>query len=210
MRGLNGDGAGPAPGPAWDPRHPLGGFDDVLIACSFQKEASVVLDLVLPVVPNARVFTLDTGVLFPETHDTWRAFEEHFEVEIESARGEWVDGLWATDPDSCCDSRKVRPLREILSGADAWVSGMRREQSPTRAGIDELEWDAKHGLWKANPLAGWTEADVWAHIFDRGLPYHPLHDQGYGSIGCTHCTAPGNGREGRWAGSEKTECGLHA
>jgi phosphoadenosine phosphosulfate reductase len=185
-------------------------FDDVRIACSFQKEASVVLDLLLPVVPHARVFTLDTGVLFPETHDTWRAFEAHFGIEIESSRGEWVEGMWTTDPDRCCDLRKVRPLRDTLKGADVWVSGVRREQSPTRAGTEELEWDPKHGLWKANPLAAWTEEQVWAHIFDRGLPYHPLHDQGYGSIGCTHCTAPGSGREGRWAGLQKTECGLHA
>ena len=188
----------------------LARFEDVRIACSFQKEASVILDLVLPVIPRARVFTLDTGVLFGETHDTWRRFEEHFEIEIESSRGEWVEGMWATDPDRCCDLRKVRPLRETLRGADAWVSGLRREQAPTRAGVEELAWDTKHGLWKANPLAGWTESDVWAHIFDHGLPYHPLHDQGYGSIGCTHCTAPGSGREGRWAGSQKTECGLHA
>ena len=188
----------------------IAGFEDVRIACSFQKEASVVLDLVLPAVPQARVFTLDTGVLFPETHDTWRRFEDHFGVEIESSRGEWVAGMWDTDPDRCCDLRKVRPLRETLAGADLWVSGLRREQSHTRAAVEEIAWDTKHGLWKANPLAAWSEADVWAHIFDRDLPYHPLHDQGYGSIGCTHCTSPGTGREGRWAGSQKTECGLHA
>ena len=86
---------------------------------------------------------------------------------------------------------------------------MRREQSPTRADIDEVTWDGKHGLWKFNPLAGWTERDVWRYIAERGLPSHPLHDRGYASIGCVHCTLPGSGREGRWAGSEKTECGLH-
>ena len=188
----------------------LAGLDDVRIACSFQKEASVVLDLILPLVPHARVFTLDTGALFEETHDTWRHFEEHFGIEIESARGEWVPGLWETDPDRCCSMRKVIPLREMLAGADAWVSGVRREQSPTRAGVQEVDWDAKHGLWKASPLAGWSEASVWTHILERELPYHPLHDQGYGSIGCTHCTAPGDGRDGRWAGLDKTECGLHA
>jgi phosphoadenosine phosphosulfate reductase len=207
MRGV--DDAGPSAGAGRD-LHELARFGDVRIACSFQKEASVVLDLVLPALPHARVFTLDTGVLFEETYETWRAFEDHFGITIESSRGEWVDGLWATDPDRCCDARKVRPLRETLAGADLWVSGVRREQSHTRAGTEELEWDDRHGLWKANPLAGWSEGDVWARIFDRGLPYHPLHDQGYGSIGCTHCTVPGTGREGRWAGSEKTECGLHA
>ena len=185
-------------------------FERIQVACSFQKEASVVLDLVLPLVPRARVFTLDTGALFEETHDTWRRFEEHFGIEIESARGEWVPGLWETDPDRCCTMRKVVPLREMLAGADAWVSGVRREQAPTRAEVPEVGWDAKHGLWKANPLAGWSEAAVWAHIIERDLPYHPLHDQGYASIGCTHCTAPGDGRDGRWAGLAKTECGLHA
>ena len=188
----------------------LGEFKDVRIACSFQKEASVILDLVLPVVPHARVFTLDTGALFPETHDTWREFEEHFGIEIESARGQWIDRLWETDPDKCCDMRKVTPLRDMLAGADVWVSGVRREQSPSRSDVQEFDWDRKHGLWKSNPLAGWSETDVWAHIVERELPYHQLHDRGYASIGCTHCTSPGDGREGRWAGSEKTECGLHA
>src|ERR671917_316282 len=96
-----------------------------------------------------------------------------------------------------------------LAAADCWISGVRRDQSPDRADTEELDWDERHGLWKANPLATWSERDVWAYIARHDLPYNPLHDQGYSSIGCTHCTLPGAGREGRWAGREKTECGLH-
>ncbi len=184
-------------------------FEHVAIACSFQKESAVVIDLVREVRPDARVFTLDTGVLFPETYATWKAFEAHFGIAIEPYRGEWIDGLWATEPDRCCELRKVEPLKRALAGADCWVSGLRREQSPERAGTPELHFDDAHGLWKANPLATWSERDVWRHLHERGLPYNPLHDEGYESIGCVHCTLPGKGREGRWAGTDKIECGLH-
>jgi phosphoadenosine phosphosulfate reductase len=180
-------------------------FENVAIACSFQKEEAVLLDLVLPIVPEARVFTIDTGVLFPETLATWRAFEAHFGVEIQT----WdAFGAW-TGPETCCGVAKVDALRRAIEGADCWVTGLRREQATTRADAEELEWDDKHGLWKANPLAAWTEKDIWSHIHERELPYNPLHDRGYSSIGCSPCTLPGNGREGRWAGTEKTECGLH-
>jgi phosphoadenosine phosphosulfate reductase len=179
------------------------------LACSFQKEEAVLLDLLFELEPDARVFALDTGVLFPETYEVWRTVEERYGVVIESWRGEWVEGLWASDPAHCCHLRKVEPLGRALAPLDAWITGLRREQSPTRANARKLEWDDGHGLWKLNPLADWTEKDVWARIVERELPYNPLHDQGYASIGCTHCTQPGAGREGRWAGLEKTECGLH-
>ena len=189
-------------------------FDRIAIACSFQKEASVVLDLAARVAGERSdvfdVFTLDTGVLFGETHDTWAAFERHYGVTIDGVRGEQPDRLWETDPDGCCHARKVVPLRERLAGADAWVTGVRRDQSATRADTDEIGWDAKYGLWKVAPLATWTERDVWAHIAERDLPYHELHDRGYDSIGCVPCTQPGSGRAGRWAGTGKLECGLHA
>jgi phosphoadenosine phosphosulfate reductase len=190
-----------------------GRFDRIAIACSFQKEASVILDLAREVdggLDRFDVFTLDTGVLFDETIAAWRAFEEHFGIKIDGARGHWPEHLWETDPDACCNARKVMPLRDRLAGFDAWVTGVRREQSPTRADTEEIAWDAKHGLFKVAPLAAWTEKDVWRHIADRGLPYHELHDQGYSSIGCVPCTSPGTDREGRWAGSDKIECGLHA
>ncbi len=179
------------------------------LACSFQKEEAVLLDLLFELDPDARVFALDTGVLFPETYELWRAVEERYGVVIESWRGEWVEALWASEPTHCCHLRKVEPLGRALAPLDAWITGLRREQSPTRANARKLEWDDAHGLWKLNPLADWTEKDVWARIAERDLPYNALHDQGYASIGCTHCTQPGAGREGRWAGLEKTECGLH-
>ena len=187
-------------------------------ACSFQKEASVILDLLLGIEPKARFFTLDTGLLFAETYETWRRVEERYGVKVEVYEGisveqqaaEYGDALWARDPDACCGLRKVSPLTQALSTVDAWISGLRRDQSPERAGTRKLAWDEAHGVWKLNPLADWTERDVWRYIVEHDLPYHPLHDQGYASIGCVHCTMPGNDRVGRWAGSAKTECGLHA
>jgi len=187
-------------------------------ACSFQKEASVILDLLLGIEPQARFFTLDTGLLFAETYETWRRVEERYGVKVEVYEGisveqqaaEYGDALWARDPDACCGLRKVSPLTQALSTVDAWISGLRRDQSPERAGTRKLAWDEAHDVWKLNPLADWTERDVWRYIVEHDLPYHPLHDQGYPSIGCVHCTMPGNDRAGRWAGSAKTECGLHA
>ena len=190
----------------------------VKVACSFQKEASVIMDMLARIEPETTFFTLDTGFLFPETLDTWRVLEERYGTTVEVHRGISPerqaqlhgDELWRRDPDACCGIRKVAPLREALTGAEAWVSGQRRDQSPTRSATPKLGWDAKHGLWKASPLADWSEREVWTYIARHDVPYHPLHDRGYASIGCTHCTRPAAGREGRWAGRSKTECGLHA
>jgi phosphoadenosine phosphosulfate reductase len=186
------------------------GAESMALAVSWQKESAVLLELVTRLAPGARVFTLDTGVLFPETYAAWRAAEDRYGITVEAWRGEWVDGLWAVDPESCCRMRKVEPLKRALAGADCWVTGLRREQSPLRASTPELAWDQRHGLFKAVPLATWSEADVWEFIAAYDLPYNRLHDRGYASIGCTHCTRPGQGREGRWAGREKSECGMHA
>jgi phosphoadenosine phosphosulfate reductase len=188
------------------------------VATSFQKEASVIMDMLLKIEPEARFFTLDTHVLFPETYATWRALEERYGIEVDVYQGMslerqaslYGDELWKREPDACCGIRKVAPLNEALSGVDAWVSGLRRDQSAARATTKKLHWDAARSLWKVNPLADWSDADVWRYILERDLPYNPLHDQGYPTIGCTHCTKPGVGREGRWAGTGKTECGLHA
>ncbi len=190
---------------------------EIALACSFQQEESVLLDLLFGARTDARVFALDTGVLFPETYALWEQTETRYATTIERAAGPTLEeqatahgeALWARDPAACCGIRKVAPLREKLTGLDAWITGIRREQSPTRAGARKVEWDQRHGLWKINPLADWTEKDVWRRINERALPYNPLHDRGYASIGCVPCTQPGAGREGRWAGDDKTECGLH-
>jgi phosphoadenosine phosphosulfate reductase len=193
-------------------------FDRIMVACSFQKEAVVIAHMVSEALPQARFFTLDTGVFFPETYETWERLEERLGITVEGRRGITLaeqaslhgDRLWERDPDGCCDLRKVRPLREVLSEADVWIAGLRRDQSPERADTPRLGWDVKHGLWKAAPLVEYSERDVWRHIHEHDLPYHPLHDQGYSSIGCEPCTRPGADREGRWAGTDKIECGLHA
>jgi phosphoadenosine phosphosulfate reductase len=187
------------------------------VACSFQKESSVIMDMLLRIEPEARFFTLDTDVLFPETYSTWRKLEERYGVKVDVYQGMSLarqaahhgDELWNRDPDACCGIRKVAPLNEALSGVDAWIAGVRRDQSPTRAQTAKLHWDERHELWKVNPLADWSEKDVWRYIAEHDVPYNVLHDRGYASIGCTHCTRPGSEREGRWAQHEKTECGLH-
>ena len=117
--------------------------------------------------------------------------------------------LWETKPDLYLAIAKVEPLTRALMDLDCWITGVRRDQAPTRTNAPKLGWDAAHELWKANPLADWSDDDCWSYIRERGLPYNPLHDRGYASIGDTHSTIPGAGREGRWAGTGRTECGLH-
>jgi phosphoadenosine phosphosulfate reductase len=174
------------------------------MACSFQKEESVLIDMLMEIEPQARVFTIDTGVLFPETYDVWRAVEERYglNVEVQDAAGPW-------SAENCCGEAKVAGLNRALEGAEAWITGVRREQSPTRANAEQVERDEVRGILKFNPLVDWSEKDVWTYLNERELPYNPLHDQGYASIGCAPCTLPGSGREGRWADSDKTECGIH-
>jgi phosphoadenosine phosphosulfate reductase len=190
---------------------------NVSLACSFQKEESVLLEMLLTREPQARVFALDTHVLFPETYAVWRAVEQRYGIKVEVFQGPSLgrqaaahgDALWASNPTLCCSIRKVAPLSEALAGLDGWITGMRRDQSPTRADAPKLGWDERHELWKANPLADWSDEDVWAYVREHKLPVNALHERGYASIGCTHCTTPGDGRDGRWVGNDKTECGLH-
>ena len=181
----------------------------LVLACSFQKEESVLIDMLMELEPQARVFTIDTGVLFPETYETWRQIEDRYGLKVEIQDAASPDGQPWTGGEHCCGQYKVDALERALDGVEAWVTGIRREQSPTRADATKLERDEKRGVWKFNPLSDWTEKDVWRYIHERELPYHPLHDRGYASIGCAPCTLPGDGRDGRWAGEEKTECGLH-
>lgn len=185
--------------------------ESLVLLCSFQKEESVLVDELLQIgkgTTNVHIATIDTGVLFEETMQTWRAFEERFGIAVTVYDASNPTTPW-TGPEHCCSGAKVAALERALQGADGWITGIRREQSSTRADAQPVEQDAKRGIYKYNPLAFWTEKDVWRRIHERGLPYHPLHDQGYSSIGCSTCTLPGDGREGRWAGTAKTECGLH-
>jgi phosphoadenosine phosphosulfate reductase len=177
------------------------------MACSFQKEESVLVHMLREVEPDARVFTIDTGVLFPETLATWKRFEDRFGLEVEVFDASSPEAPWTAQ--RCCSAAKIDALEQALSGVDAWITGIRREQATTRSTAEKLERDERRGIWKVNPLADWTEKDIWTYIFEHDLPYHPLHDQGYASIGCEPCTLPGQGREGRWAGQDKTECGIH-
>ena len=213
--------ATPAPGldPALSLTHTLREAarhgERAVLLCSFQKEESVLLDELLrldyvesPPPQAVRIVTIDTGVLFPETLATWRAFEERFGVQIEVQDASSPENPWS-GPEHCCSAAKVAALESALAGADGWITGIRREQGPTRANTQLIERDERRGLWKYNPLAHWSDKDLWRRIHERGLPYNPLHDQGYESIGCAPCTQPGAGRAGRWAGTDKTECGLH-
>jgi phosphoadenosine phosphosulfate reductase len=164
--------------------------------------------MLLRIAPDAKVFTIDTGVLFEETVETWRAVEHRYGVKVEVFDATSPDGeAWTAE--RCCGEQKIAALGNALEGREAWITGMRREQAPTRTAVPKLGWDEAHGLWKVNPIADWTEQDVWRFIHENDLPYNPLHDQGYASIGCAPCTQPGSGREGRWAGRSKTECGIH-
>jgi phosphoadenosine phosphosulfate reductase len=189
--------------------------EKAVLLCSFQKEESVLIDELLRIGEGhgvggtpIKIATIDTGVLFPETLQTWRAFEQSFGIEVEVYDASNPSAPWS-GPEHCCSAAKVAALEQALTGAEAWITGIRREQASTRANTQTIEHDDKRAIFKYNPLAAWTEKDLWQRILERDLPYNPLHDQGYASIGCAPCTLPGAGREGRWAGSEKTECGLH-
>ncbi len=177
------------------------------MACSFQKEESVLVHMLLSERPDAHVFMIDTGVLFPETLETWKQFEDRFGLRVEVFDASTPGDPWTLD--RCCSDAKVKALEQALSGVEAWITGVRREQSVTRTETAKLERDEARGIWKVNPLADWSEKDLWRYINKHDLPYNSLHNRGYASIGCAPCTLPGSGREGRWAGSEKTECGIH-
>jgi phosphoadenosine phosphosulfate reductase len=180
------------------------------LACSFQKEESVLFHMLSEIEggrDRVRAFTIDTGVLFPETLATWKRFEERFGLPIDVLDARSPDEPWTAA--RCCSVAKVDALERALSGVDAWITGIRRDQGPTRAAAPKLERDERRGIWKVNPLADWSEKDLWRYIFEHDLPYNPLHDDGYASIGCAPCTLPGAGRDGRWTGQDKTECGIH-
>lgn len=197
-------------------------FPNITFACSFGAEDVVIVDMLQKISPSTDVFYLDTDFHFKETYETRDSMAERYnldfvrvspEITPEEQAQRYGDELWKSDPNACCNIRKVEPLTRILSQYDAWITGIRRDQAPTRANAKKIEYDVKFGLVKFNPLASWTSEDVWNYIRENDVLYNPLHDRNYPSIGCEHCTRqvmPGEDpRAGRWAGSEKTECGLH-
>jgi phosphoadenosine phosphosulfate reductase len=195
----------------------------IAFATGFGMEGCVLLHMIADRGLPIDVFTLDTGLLFPETYELWKRLEALYGLTIRAVRPEQTveqqetafgPGLWAREPDRCCALRKVLPLRRELAGLDAWVTAVRRDQTRERANVALVERDEKFGLVKINPLAAWSAADVRAYVEAHGVPVSPLHARGYPSIGCVPCTTPvaegEDPRSGRWRGLAKTECGLHA
>ncbi len=197
----------------------------MVLACSFGAEDVVLVDMVHRVDPSLPLFYLDTEFLFPETYATRDRVIAQYNlkpaqvIQVKSLltpqkqAHDYGDALWTREPDRCCQLRKVEPLTRVLRGYEAWITGIRRDQAPSRANAGLIEWDEKFSLVKVNPLARWSWNDVWTYMKVHEVPYNPLHDQNYPSIGCTHCTAPvapgDDPRAGRWKNFTKTECGLH-
>ncbi|MPZ48278.1 MAG: phosphoadenylyl-sulfate reductase [Dehalococcoidia bacterium] len=192
------------------------------LACSFGGPTGmVILDMIMKIDPTVEVFYLDTDFLFPETYHLRDVCEAKYGFKTigyqslltPSAQAQQHgEALWLSNPDQCCELRKVEPNHRALAGKTAWLAGMRRDQSKTRGDIGIVEWDTKFNLVKVNPLAAWDEKQVWAYVIANNVPYNELHDRGYPSIGCTNCTKPVNPgddpRSGRWAGLDKEECGI--
>ncbi|HEU5098455.1 MAG TPA: phosphoadenylyl-sulfate reductase [Roseiflexaceae bacterium] len=195
----------------------------IVLTCSFSGASGMVLlDMIARIGCGTPVMFLDTDLLFPETYALAEEAARRYGVAIERRRPaltlaeqEIQEGprLYERDPDRCCGIRKVAPLADALRPYAAWISGIRRDQSATRAGTELVQWNTRHNLLKIHPLAYWTERDVWRYIHAHQVPYNPLLDQGYSSIGCAPCTrksgAGEDQRAGRWAGFAKTECGIH-
>jgi phosphoadenosine phosphosulfate reductase len=184
------------------------------LTCSWQRQSSVLVHMLSELELDVPIVELDTQVLFPETYDTRDRLVDRYGLQLQSFRPiDAPDRLWETDADRCCQIRKVEPLERALAGYDAWITGIRREQAPTRADARKVEWSERFGVWKIQPLVDWNTKRVDAYIHVNEIPYNTLHDVGYPSIGCVPCTRPvGVGedeRAGRWAGSGKLECGIH-
>ena len=196
--------------------------DKLAIVSSFQVTGIATLHMMQRIAPRTPVLTLDTGLLFPETQDLMEVLEARFDLDLrrikprqtpaQQAR-DYGDRLWERNPDRCCHIRKTIPLRDALVGFDAWVTGLRRDQSPSRAATPIISRDARNRSIKIAPFANWTEEAVWQYIHEHDLPYNRLHDIGYPSIGCWTCTKAADEddhrRSGRWANQGKIECGIH-
>jgi phosphoadenosine phosphosulfate reductase len=192
------------------------------MATAFGAEGCCLIHMLAEIQPDVRLFNLDTGYQFAETLELRERIKRRYGIEVEYVRPELTvqeyeeehgGPLYRIRPDQCCHDRKVLPLRRALTGYAAWISAIRRDQTAHRAAAGVVQWDAKFGLVKVNPLLTWTRKDVWAFVTKHDVPYNPLHDQGYPSIGCWPCTRPvgdvDDERAGRWAGTAKKECGLH-
>lgn len=198
-------------------------YPKLTMATAFGPEGCVILHLLSEIEPRVRVFNLDTGYQFAETLALRDRVAERYGIEVEMVRPETtvaqyeaINGgtVYDREPDRCCRERKLIPLRRAVAGYDAWISAIRGDQSSDRARAKVVGRDEKFNLVKINPLLSWTKRDVWAFVVANNVPYNPLHDQGFPSIGCWPCTkAVAHGedeRAGRWAGQAKTECGLHS
>jgi phosphoadenosine phosphosulfate reductase len=192
------------------------------MATAFGAEGCCLIHMLAEIEPAVRIFNLETGYQFAETLKLREQIKERYGIEVEFIRPDLSvpeyeakhrGPLYVLQPDQCCHDRKIVPLRRALEGYEAWISAIRRDQTEHRAKAEVVQWDAKFGLVKVNPLLTWTKREVWSFIAKHDVPYNPLHDQHYPSIGCWPCTKPvANGedeRAGRWAGTEKKECGLH-
>lgn len=197
-------------------------YPRLTMATAFGPEGCLLIHLLAEIEPRVHLFNLDTGYQFPETLALRERLQERYGVHIELVQPETTveeyerthDGpLYRQQPDQCCQDRKIVPLRRTLAEKEAWISAIRAEQTVHRQAAQIVMWDAKFHLIKINPLLRWTKREVWDFLLEHDVPYNPLHDQGYPSIGCWPCTqAVGAGageRAGRWAGTAKKECGLH-
>jgi len=195
--------------------------DRLCLTCSWQKQSSALVHMVSELGLDIDVIELDTHLFFRESYETREALIQRYGLKllrpdiitVAQQHREEGPNLWERDPDRCCHIRKVEPLLRVLEPYDSWISGIRRDQSPSRADTPKVQWSDRYGVWKIHPLADWDEKRVWSYIQVNEIPYNPLHDVGYRSIGCIPCTRPTRldeeERAGRWAGSDKLECGIH-
>jgi len=195
--------------------------DRLCLTCSWQKQSSALVHMVSELGLDIDVIELDTHLFFRESYETREALVQRYGLKllrpdiitVAQQHREEGPNLWERDPDRCCHIRKVEPLLRVLEPYDSWISGIRRDQSPSRADTPKVQWSDRYGVWKIHPLADWDEKRVWSYIQVNEIPYNPLHDVGYRSIGCIPCTRPTRldeeERAGRWAGSDKLECGIH-
>lgn len=200
------------------------GLDRVALSTAFGASGVVLMHLASQVAPGAKVFFVDTGFHFAETLEMIERVQARMPIEVqvveprltvEEQADRYGDELYVVDSDRCCAMRKVEPTQRIIGGLDVWLTALRWDQGPSRANTPVVQRKTADGrpLLKVAPMVRWTKQDVWGHIFEHDLPYNPLNDQGYPSVGCWPCTRPvaagGDERDGRWAGQGKTECGLH-